>query len=122
MEAAEYFKQKALFRDLTDESINQYVEHGLIECASGFELKFDVPTEVQIYRSIPLDLDRLPRVTVPGKIIRGTTTDVSRSPFVKHLSKKHGLEIEEIEGGHMFPFESPEETASIVLNRDRVQY
>lgn len=115
-EAAEYFKQKALFRNFTEESIRKYVEHGLVEYSNGFELKFDVSTEVQIYRSIPLDLDQLPPVSMPGKIIRGTTTDVSRSSFVRRLSKKHRFEIEEIGGGHMFPFESPAKVAQAILS------
>jgi pimeloyl-ACP methyl ester carboxylesterase len=114
-EALTYFKRKALFKNFSKKSLQLYVEHGLVAKGSKFELRFDVPTEVKIYQSVPLNLDALNRVTVPGLIIRGETTDVSRSVFTNRLSKTHGFDVKTVEGGHMFPFENPEPVARLIV-------
>lgn len=105
-EAKVYFQSKPLFKNFSDRALDLYVEHGLVQNENGVELAFDVPTEVKIYKCVPLDLDQLAPVTIPGVILKGKTSDVSRKPFVNRVAKVHGLKVHTIEGGHMFPFEN----------------
>ena len=117
-EARAYFKDKVLFKDFTNESLDLYVNRGLVEYDGMFHLAFDVPTEVKIYKCIPTDLDRLAKrpLKVPGMIIRGATTDVAYKPFVNRIAKQHNMNVATITGGHMFPFEVPEQSAKMIFS------
>ena len=117
-EAFNYFAGKALFKDFTERSLQLYVEHGLEKTADGYRLVYDVPTEVQIFRSVPTDLDRLSAqpIKCPGLILRGSKTDVARKPFVKRIAKAHRMAVQTVNGGHMFPFEEPDNTATAIQN------
>jgi pimeloyl-ACP methyl ester carboxylesterase len=121
-EAVSYFKNKALFKYFTEESLNLYVEHGLTEKGGTFHLQFDVPTEVKIYKSIPTDVDQLAkiRLQLPGCIIRGSKTNVAYRPFVNRVARQHKMNVTTINGSHMFPFEVPDETANVILSQVEV--
>ena len=118
-EAYSYFQRKALFKNFTNDSLSLYVQYGLFEKKEAFHLTFDVPTEVNIYKCVPTDIDLLAKapLQVPGSIIRGYNTDVAYKPLVNRVARQHGMEVVTIKGGHMFPFEVPSDTANLILNK-----
>ncbi len=118
-EAHSYFKNKPLFADFTERSLDLYIRHGLYEFEGGFHLTFNVPTEVSIYKCVPTDIDQLAKtpLMIPGSIMRGAKTDVAYRPLVNRVARQHKMEVVTIKGGHMFPFEVPSETADLILKK-----
>ncbi|MFT4524051.1 MAG: pimeloyl-ACP methyl ester carboxylesterase [Bacteroidia bacterium] len=119
VEALTYFESKALFKNFSQESLNLYVEHGLTERSDSFHLQYSVTTEVEVFKSIPTDVDLLAKTTlkIPGFIIRGAKTDVAYRPFVNRVARQHKMKVATVNGGHMFPFEIPTEATEVILNK-----
>ena len=112
----EYFSQKALFKDMDVQCIEDYVSSAIEERESGFGLTFDHMAEAQLFRTIPTNIHKFyGKLPLPGLLITGqgsrvcTTSNIR--PFVKHNNFKHAV-IEN--GGHMFPLEQPENVAHLI--------
>jgi hypothetical protein len=76
-------------------------------------LKFTVEKEVAIYRTAPINLDRLKgKCKVPIALLVGDKTDVTVDYFANRFIKQHEISIfHKIKGGHMFPLENTLDTA-----------
>lgn len=110
-----YFQGKALFKDFHHESLLDYVRANTIESPQGKVLNFDNRVEAAVFRNIPHDLNRYTgELTCPSMIVTGTQTDICvprlRNRFIRANKMAHA----EVEGGHMFPLEYPEQTAKII--------
>jgi pimeloyl-ACP methyl ester carboxylesterase len=109
-EAKAHFRSRALFQSFTEECLNDYVNHGLIEKDGRLSLKIDPLVETQIYRTIPHDMMRhLGTLRVPAAFIGGAESDVVRRIRLAGMRPKFGLH--KVPGGHLFPFEHPREAA-----------
>jgi pimeloyl-ACP methyl ester carboxylesterase len=111
-EAKAHFRTRRLFRNFTDECLDDYVAHGLVE-NHELRLKIDPAVEYQIYRTIPHDMMRhLPRLRVPAAFIGGADSDVVRRVRLAGMRAKFSLH--KVPGGHLFPFEHPREAATSI--------
>ncbi len=111
--ALAHFQAKRLFRAFDPDCLADYVRHGTVRSAHGVRLAFDPRIEYEIYRTTPHDLYAyLGRFRVPGGMIVGRRSDVAARVGLA-ASRKRFL-IRKVEGGHLFPFEHPLETAQAV--------
>jgi pimeloyl-ACP methyl ester carboxylesterase len=113
-EARAHFQTRRLFRNFTDEALDDYVHHGLVEDRDGkLRLKIDPLIEYQIYRTIPHDMMRhLRSLRVPAAFIGGADSDVVRRVRLAGMRPKFTLR--KVPGGHLFPFEHPREAATSI--------
>lgn len=112
-EATAHFRTRPLFRDFTEECLNDYVNHGLIESSGRLRLKIDPQVETQIYRTIPHDMMRhLRALRVPAVFIGGAGSDVVRRVRLAGMRPKFAMR--KVPGGHLFPFEHPREAATSI--------
>jgi pimeloyl-ACP methyl ester carboxylesterase len=109
-EARTHFRTRSLFKDFSDEALDDYLRHGLVEEDGRLRLKIDPAIESQIYRTIPHDMMRhLPKLRVPAVFIGGESSDVVRR--VRLAGMKPKFRLRKVPGGHLFPFERPREAA-----------
>lgn len=114
-EAFEHFKRKPKFDAFDERVLRDYVEFGTIETANGFELFFEPKIEAKIYRTIPHHLPGFRgRLKVPTVYVGGTRSREGELARLSFMKKHFPIEFEQIEGSHLFPFESPELTAQII--------
>jgi pimeloyl-ACP methyl ester carboxylesterase len=113
-EAKAHFRSRALFRHFTEECLDDYVNHGLVEKEGRLRLKIDPLVEYQIYRTIPHDMMRhLSRLRVPAAFIGGADSDVVRRVRLAGMRPKFSMR--KVPGGHLFPFEHPREAATSLV-------
>jgi pimeloyl-ACP methyl ester carboxylesterase len=111
-EAKAHFRSRTLFRNFTDECLDDYVAHGLVRDGE-LRLKIDPAVEYQIYRTIPHDMMRhLPKLRVPAAFIGGADSDVVRRIRLAGMRPK--FVFRKVPGGHLFPFEHPREAATSI--------
>ncbi len=109
-EAVAHFRTRKLFRHFDPDCLADYIHHGTIQTEEGLALWFDPLIEAKIYCTIPHRLHtQLPRLRIPAGFIGGRH---SRELRLFGLSGMRGhVRMRPIEGGHLFPFEHPLETA-----------
>ena len=112
-EAVEHFKTRKLFSNFDPECLTDYVRHGMIDTPEGRMLWFNPDIEYRIYCTIPHKMHSLlPQLQVPAGFIGGRSSKELR---VFGISEMHGyFRLKPIEGGHLFPFEHPLETAAAI--------
>ena len=111
-----YFKSKSLFRGTDPRCLMDYVKHGTKKCDEGIRLTFTPQAEVAIFRTVPHNLyKRNISLKQPGAIIYGFGSDVVQGKTLEKMKRKVGLDMNGIEGGHMFPLERPEFTAQEII-------
>lgn len=116
--ARAYFAGKTLFRRFDPDCFDAYLQHGLLaEGAEGapLRLRFDPATEISIYRSVPHTSPGPARqLKVPLAMVRGRHSRVVM-PHHGYLVRRlrHG-EYLSMPGGHMFPLERPDDTATLL--------
>lgn len=112
--AKSHFQTRKLFRHFTDEALDDYVNHGLVEDEGKLKLKIDPLIEYQIYRTIPHDMMRhLKSLRVPAAFIGGADSDVVRRIRLAGMRPK--FRMRKVPGGHLFPFEHPREAATSIV-------
>lgn len=108
--ALAHFRGRGGFRDFDPGCLEDYVATAMVPGKHGLRLAFDPEVEYRIYRSIPHDLAYyLPRLKVPAGFIGGTGSYELRRVGLA-ITRKH-FRVDLIEGGHLFPFEKPRESA-----------
>lgn len=113
-QAFEYYKTKALFKDFHPKSYDDYIEHGLKENETGFELAFSPKVEYKIFKSIPYKFQHKD-LKVPTTLIHSNKFTVLEKPDLAAIDKAFPiLELIEFNGGHLFPQEKPEELAEMI--------
>ena len=113
-QAKAHFRTRKLFRHFTEQCLDDYVQHALVEKGHHFRLKIDPAIEYQIYRTIPHDMSgQLRHLTVPAGFIGGTDSDVVRRVGMSLMRGRRFLK-RRVPGGHLFPFEHPREAAAAV--------
>lgn len=115
-EAFQYFRTKSLFKNFTEASLQNYVQAGLVpDKNDGFILRFDRNIEEAIYASAPHNLHRFyKKLQVPAYLLYSQNSDIITAHDRKAMVKYYGFkEYCFPKGGHLFPFEFPQETAAM---------
>jgi len=111
----QYFKKRALFKNMDDECIADYVRAVTREHHGEISLHFDVKVEADIFRTIPDNLHKqYGKLETPSYLLTGKYTEVCTQKRRNHFIKGNvGMTHEEFDfGGHMFPLEKPIQVAS----------
>ena len=113
-QARQHFRTRRLFRHFTEQCLDDYVRHGLVERDGELHLLIDPAVEYSIYRTIPHDMSRgLRTLRVPAGFIGGEHSEVVRRAGLG--ATRCLCTLGEVPGGHLFPFEYPREAAAAVL-------
>jgi len=112
------FARRKLFRQFDSRCLTDYVEHGICERNEQLELSFDAQVEANIFRNIPSNLPSYKnKLTVPATLVYGTETDVfPHHIFSRFVKLNKHIKLQTTPGGHMFPMESPENTAKLITD------
>nr|WP_136249532.1 alpha/beta hydrolase [Ningiella ruwaisensis] len=106
-----YFKQRALFKNMEERCIKDYVTSVTRLHQDEQKLLFDRDIEANIFRTIPHNLpEYYGKLQCPAALITARFTDVCiprlRNPFLKGNPSVQHIELNA--GGHMVPLEHPE--------------
>lgn len=112
---AQYFKGKKLFNAFDERCLNDYINNGTqaLSCG-GRQLHFDAATEINIYRTVPDNLYRTKRLTMPSVVIGGKYSNVLKKHHGYKMKRQLGMDVQWLEGSHMFPLEQPKATAQMI--------
>lgn len=102
------YADKPLFARWAPEVLRDYIEHGLAPDAKGVTLRFTRETETAIYRTLPHHFGKIiKRFPVPVGFIGGTHSNELRQAGSAATRQLTGRHFRLLEGGHLFPMESP---------------
>ncbi|TYK65058.1 alpha/beta fold hydrolase [Colwellia echini] len=112
------FARRTLFKNFDSRCLTDYIQHGICHRNNQLELVFDAQIEAEIFRNLPSNLSRYKnKLTIPAVLIHGENTDVfPHKMFHKFAKLNKNIALQTTPGGHMFPLESPEETAKLIIN------
>lgn len=113
-----HFRRKKMFASWDPDCLRDYIEAGTHPDPSGegVRLAFSPEVESSIYSSLPhyfpswRSADR-----PPIGFIGGESSEYLRRADLIQMRRRFGIEIMQIKGGHLFPFERPDEAAGMVL-------
>ena len=108
------YQQKTLFKKFHPKCFEDYLKYGFTESENGVELAFLSKIEANIFRyiqlKVPPNLNKL-----NGVLIYGSHSDTFWKSDMKWWKRNlPNFNIISFEGGHLFPFEQPEETANLL--------
>ena len=116
-EAFAHFRPKKAFAHWDEQVLRDYVNFGTEEKNGKRVLAFDRAVETAIYNALPHNLERqLKRQALPcpAHFIGGTESEELRRVGLKLTQKVTQGRISMVEGSHLFPMESPIETAAAI--------
>lgn len=106
---------KPLFARWAPEVLRDYIEHGLVPDSEGVTLRFRRETETAIYRTLPHHFGKMiKRFPVPVGFIGGTDSNELRQAGSRSTRRLVGRHFRLLQGGHLFPMESPDMAARAV--------
>lgn len=112
-----YLRGKTLFSDFTQECLQDYIDFGMTHDSEGYTLNFHPEKEYLIYKTLPHSIHAHPApLPFPVVLIYGRDTHVIHPADRRYMQKKFGIKSVPIDGTHMFPFEYPDETATLILS------
>ena len=111
------FAKRTLFKNFDTRCLDDYIKHGIITRNKQLELAFDAGIEASIFRSIPTNLSNYKnKLKIPGMLVYGNQTTVfPHYTFQNFVKLNSSINIQTTEGGHMFPLESPKQTATLII-------
>ncbi|MCG2584605.1 alpha/beta fold hydrolase [Massilia sp. TS11] len=112
-----HFAAKPGFAAWAPGVLADYIEAGTKPHPEGVTLRFTREIETAIYRTLPHHLGRLVRTPfpVPAGFIAGTRSYECRQAGLEATHRLVGKNFVNIEGGHLFPMERPQESAAAVI-------
>lgn len=116
-EAFRYFHKRKIFKDWTDQSLESYVQHALVEKDMQVQLCCDPKLEAQWFSSLPDELwPSVKGLAVPVSIYMGNDT----YPFSLRAGRQAkrintAIDFNIVPGGHCFMQEHPSDAADYVF-------
>ncbi|MEO6410543.1 MAG: alpha/beta hydrolase [Burkholderiaceae bacterium] len=113
-----HFASKTAFARFAPEVLRDYIESATEEAGNARRLSFEREVETDIYNNLPHQLARVLRVhplRCPLAFVHGRESEEVRQVGVRATERLARGRVVTLEGGHLFPFERPAETAAQVL-------
>jgi pimeloyl-ACP methyl ester carboxylesterase len=112
-----HFRTRKVFKRFDPECLRDYIDHGTVANGRGVRLLFDPEVEYRIYQTIPHDLYRFRgALRVPAGFMVGRDSSLVSAADLGYMKRAFGMHFSRVSGGHLFPFQFPQETA-LKLNR-----
>lgn len=117
-DVAKLFSRRKLFKNFDERCLRDYVSHGIIERNEQLELAFSAEVEADIFRNLAENLSSYKnKLKIPATLIYAEETDLCPPSFFTKFAKLNkNIELVVSPGGHMFPLETPENTAQLITN------
>lgn len=117
-DVAKLFSKRSLFKNFDERCLADYVSHGIIQKDEQLELAFSAQIEADIFRNLAENLSSYKnKLILPAALIYAEQTDVCPHSFFKKFAKLNkNIRLTTTTGGHMFPLEQPEKTATLITN------
>lgn len=113
--AYQHFQGRGMFASFDPDCLGDYIAAGTAASPDGVVLKFEPRVEHAIYCGLPHHLPSLRgQLKVPTTFIGGRQSDYVRRADLRHMQRHFGITLEQIDGGHLFPFERPAQTAKLI--------
>jgi pimeloyl-ACP methyl ester carboxylesterase len=111
--AYRHFIAKPIFAAWAPGVLSDYMEHGLKPHPDGVQLRFSRDVETAIYNSLPHHMGAIVRnpFPVPVGFIGGSSSVELGQAGIGATRRLVGDNLVMLEGGHLFPMESPQLTA-----------
>lgn len=114
-EAFQFHRKARAFTNFSDDALWGYIRAGFSERNDGVTLRFSREWEAEIYMSAPWVWSKLKRLRIPTLGLVGEQSDVVQEPVIQRWRRtQKGVTIVPMEGGHLFPLESPDAVAPLV--------
>lgn len=116
-QAWDHLRRKGVFRRISDSVFQNMLEAMLVEEPDGScRLAFSREWESRIYTTVSSPWKAIGAVKVPALILRGAVSDTISPDTWKRLQRlRPDQQFAEVaNGGHLFPFEEPEQVASLI--------
>lgn len=115
--AYQHFAAKDLFAAWAPGVLQDYIDSGLKPHPEGVQLRFTREQESAIYSTLPHHLNRIVRgrFPVPIGFIGGTDSWETSQSGLHHTRAFVGRHFRLLEGGHLFPMETPLAAAEATL-------
>ncbi len=112
-----HFVSKPMFAAWAPGVLSDYLEHGLEPHPEGVQLRFKREIETEIYRGLPHHMGSLMRgrFPVPVGFVAGVESVELKQAGLGATRALVKDNFTEIEGGHLFPMESPEKAARLTV-------
>tara|TARA_B100000497_G_C7627020_1_gene376791 strand:+ start:383 stop:1174 length:792 start_codon:yes stop_codon:yes gene_type:complete len=117
---AKKLRKKFLFKDFSERSFDNYIQHGFIDSEEGIRLRFDKKIEMKIF-SLTYPFYRGIKLNIPSNYLYATQGDIAEMrpiESVMHLFPNTKFTVFD-GGGHLFPLEEPHRCAKKL--RDIIQ-
>ncbi|UYZ74874.1 alpha/beta fold hydrolase [Moraxella bovis] len=115
--AHDSLRQKGLFRAFDARTFDGYIQHGLTAKDDKFTLAIPKAVELAIFRTIP-SLYWAKSLTIyrPTTLIAGKDSHFTHMGSYHAIHDRWGVPVIYVGGSHMFPLETPDSTAHLVLD------
>ncbi len=110
-----HFSAKPMFAAWAPGVLADYLAHGLAPHPEGVQLRFTREVETDIYRALPHHLGHVLKgaYPVPVGFIAGSDSAELRQAGTAATRRLVGRNYVQMKGSHLFPLESPEQTARL---------
>lgn len=117
-EAFDYFHNRKIFKNWTDDSLDSYVRYALKETESELRLSCDPELEAKWFSTLPDNLwPSVKKLSVPVKMIMGQSSYPFSLRAARYAARINpSVEYSIVPGGHCFMQEYPQDAAGYVLN------
>jgi len=110
--ALAHFRAREPFTRFDPRCLADYVEAGTEPDGDGVRLAFDPRIEYRVYRTLPHDLYRhRGGLRVRAGFMVGRDSRLVSGVDLAYMKRAFGMRFTRVAGGHLFPFQSPDETA-----------
>lgn len=115
--AHDSLRQKGLFRAFDTRTFDGYIQHGLTAKDGKLTLAIPKAVELAIFRTIP-SLYWAKSLTIyrPTTLIAGKNSHFTKMGLYQAIHDRWGVPVIYVDGSHMFPLETPDSTAHLVLD------
>jgi pimeloyl-ACP methyl ester carboxylesterase len=108
-----HFRLRKVFRRFDPQCLRDYIEAGTEPFAGGVRLRYDPAVEYRIYQTIPHDLYRLRgALQIPAGFMVGRESKLVSASDLAYMKRAFGMRFSRVDGGHLFPFQFPQQTAT----------
>ncbi len=130
VDAARFFRDKPLFRHFDADCLADYAGHCTIPTENGrVRLLFEPEIEYLIYCHLPHSYPAWRgKLRVPAGFLGGRDSHLVHGIDVRNMQRHHGIVCRQLDGGHLFPLEHPQQAAEqirqmirFLLTRDSIQ-